>query len=194
VHHLASSFVLGYHGCDQDVAEKLIDGAAFKASNNDYDWLGPGIYFWESNPLRGLNWAVETSKRLSSNIKIPAVVGAVIDLGRCLDFTTLAGIELAEIAYKSLVDVAKTAGLSLPKNGKDRLRRNLDCAVVRRLHTVLQEMGEVPVDSVRRVFTEGDPIYPDAGFDRETHIQIAVCNPDCIKGVFRVPPDQLKHH
>jgi hypothetical protein len=192
VHRLTTSFVLGYHGCDSDVAEKLIDGAAFKKSNNDYDWLGPGIYFWEANPLRGLDWASEQAKRKGSAIKRPAVVGAVIDLGRCLDFTTLAGIEFAALAYDSLENVTKAARLELPKNSGDRIRRNLDCAVVRRLHSILSDNGEPPVESVRGVFTEGDPIYPGAGFDRKTHIQVAVCNPECIKGVFRVPADQLR--
>jgi hypothetical protein len=49
---LTTSFILGYHGCDADVATRLIEGEPFKASENDYDWLGPGIYFWESNPQR----------------------------------------------------------------------------------------------------------------------------------------------
>jgi hypothetical protein len=47
VHRLTAGFVLAYHGCDLAVGERLLDGDAFKPSNNDYDWLGPGIYFWE---------------------------------------------------------------------------------------------------------------------------------------------------
>jgi hypothetical protein len=42
------------------------------------------------------------------------------------------------------------------------------------------------------VFIEGAPIYEGSGFFEKTHIQIAVCNPDCIKGVFRVPDAQLR--
>ena len=189
---LSSSFVLGYHGCDASIAKKLIDGETFKKSNNDYDWLGPGIYFWEANPRRGLDFAREYAHRKSGSIKTPTVVGAVVELGHCLDLTTLAGIELVKTAYDSLVKVSKAASLPLPANSEDLLRRNLDCAVIRRVHTILKEMGEAPVDSVRGVFTEGDAIYPGAGFYRKTHIQIAVCNPECIKGVFRVPPSQLK--
>jgi hypothetical protein len=33
---------------------------------------------------------------------------------------------------------------------------------------------------------EGKRIYPTSGFWNKTHIQICVCNPDNIKGVFRV--------
>jgi len=43
LHRLSTTFVLGYHGCDGDVAEKLIAGEPFEPSDNDYDWLGHGI-------------------------------------------------------------------------------------------------------------------------------------------------------
>jgi hypothetical protein len=44
---------------------------------------------------------------------------------------------------------------------------------------------------VRAAFPEGREIYPGAGFDEKTHIQIALRNLDCIKGVFRVPETHL---
>ena len=59
------------------VAEELLAGAPFKASHNDYDWLGPGIYFWEANPKRGLMFAEESATRSQVVISAPAVVGAV---------------------------------------------------------------------------------------------------------------------
>lgn len=52
------AFALGYHGCDRDVAETLLsEDPKFKHSTNDYDWLGSGIYFWENNPKRAMDWA-----------------------------------------------------------------------------------------------------------------------------------------
>ncbi len=39
--------VLAYHGCDAAVAERLLRGEPFRKSENDYDWLGAGVYFWE---------------------------------------------------------------------------------------------------------------------------------------------------
>lgn len=191
MHRLTSSFILGYHGCDRRVGERLLAGKAFKPSNNDYDWLGPGIYFWEANPVRGLEFAEEASKRKTSNISKPFVVGAVIELALCLDLTTSSALDWVRIAYESLVDVTRVAGLDLPSNSKDELRRNLDCAVVRRLHTILETQKLPAIDTVKGVFTEGEPVYPGAGFREKTHIQIAVRNPRCIKGVFRVPQDQL---
>ena len=51
-------FVLGFHGYDKTVTEKVFSGEAeLKSSDNDYDWLGHGIYFWENNPERALEFA-----------------------------------------------------------------------------------------------------------------------------------------
>ena len=192
MHRLSYSFVLGYHGCDRKVAEDLLGGKDFKQSNNDYDWLGGGIYFWEANPARGLEFANEL-KNLKRGPKIEnaAVVGVVIDLGLCLDLTTSAGLQQVRNAHEKLVEIAETAGFPLPKNSKDHSQRNLDCAVIRILHDVRKEAGEPPIDSVRGVFLEGEPLFEGSGFFAKTHIQICVRNPSCIKGVFRVPPGQL---
>jgi len=191
VHRLSASFVLGYHGCDVDVAEALFAGKSFQQSSNDYDWLGPGVYFWEANPQRGLDFAIEASSRRGTSIKKPTVVGSIIDLGLCLDMTTLGAIEMVKVAYRSLKETMEKAGNELPRNGRDLLLRRLDCAVVRRLHSILAETN-TSLDTVRGVFIEGEPIYPNAGFNEKTHTQIAVRDLGCIKGVFRVPEDQLR--
>jgi hypothetical protein len=120
------------------------------------------------------------------------VIGAIFELGLCLDLTTSSGLEWVRIAYHSLVEVTRAAGLDLPSNSKDHLRRNLDCAVIRRLHTILQAENLPAIDSVKGVFTEGQPAYPGSGLREKTHIQIAVRNPRCIKGVFRVPIEELR--
>lgn len=192
MHRLTSSFILGYHGCDREVGERLLNGEKPKPSQNDYDWLGPGIYFWDANPLRGLQFAEEASRRKTSKIQAPAVVGAVIDLGWCLDLTTSDGIEWLKDAYEDLAEIVRKAGLDPPRNSKEGLRRNLDCAVIRHLHRILAEKGSNPIDTVKGMFTEGHPAYPGSGFDEKTHVQIAVCNPACIKAFFRVPDHQAK--
>jgi hypothetical protein len=194
MHTLTTSFVLGYHGCDASVGEMLLAGKDFKKSTNAYDWLGHGIYFWEANPLRGLDFAKElkANARGPTKIKRPTVIGSAIDLGLCLDLTTSAGVEQVRIAHKRLKEIAVKAGFVLPKNNKDGLRRNLDCAVIQTLHEIRRTSGQLPIDTVRGVFIEGNKIYASSGFYEKTHIQICVCNPDCIKGVFRVPKRHLK--
>jgi len=85
----ASAFVLGYHGCDKAVGEKVLAGGEhLKASGNDYDWLGTGIYFWENSARRALDWAnfaKENPQFTRTKTTDPFVVGAIIDLGNCLD-------------------------------------------------------------------------------------------------------------
>ena len=60
------------------------------------------------------------------------------------------------------------------------------------VHTIRSDRSDQPVDTVKGVFIEGRPVYEGSGFYERTHIQIAVQNYDCIKGVFRVPPAQLR--
>jgi hypothetical protein len=185
--------VLGYHGCDRAVAEKLLRGEPFRNSENDYDWLGPGIYFWEANPQRALSFAKEVKKREPSKVKSPAVVGAVVEFGLCLDLASEAGIDQVKTAYDALRRVSAAAGTTLPVNdlGPDSLLRRLDCGVIRQLHDIREEGGQEPVDTVRGIFIEGKPIYDTAKFYTKTHCQICVRNPLQIKGVFRVSKSEL---
>ena len=194
MHRLTTTFVLGYHGCDESVAERLISGEPFQKSINDYDWLGPGIYFWEANPLRGLEFAVELQNApWGSDITTPAVVGAIIDLRFCLDLTTAAGIRQVRAAHASYISNCEQTGDVIPQNSADAnyLRRQLDCAVFTQLHQIREDDEDQPIDTVRGVFVEGEPAYEGAGFRARTHIQICVCNTSSMKGVFRAPSDQL---
>lgn len=97
-----AGLILGHHGCDAAVAERLLAGVPFQISRNTYDWLGFGAYFWESDPERGLQWARLMQQR-GAPITAPAVVGAVIDPGWCLDLTTQASLDVIRTAYEELV-------------------------------------------------------------------------------------------
>lgn len=90
--------------------------------------------------------------------------------------------------------VSEAAKTPMPVNelGPDLLKRHLDCAVINHLHAIRRNAGLEPFDTIRGAFREGAPIYENAGFYSKTHVQLCVCNPDCIKGVFRVPPAHLR--
>jgi hypothetical protein len=195
MHRLTTTFVLGYHGCDSSVAERVVAGEGFSPSGNDYDWLGAGVYFWESNPRRGVEFAHEAKTRLgaASPIKSPAVIGAVIDLRLCLDLSTSAGGDEVRQAYEAFEATVVASGVPMPRNrgGNDLLLRNLDRAVIEHLHSVRREKGLPEIDTVRGFYFEGDPIYPGAGFFKKTHVQICVRKPECIHGVFHVPVSDL---
>jgi len=158
----------------------------FKASNNDYDWLGSGMYFWENNPERALDYVQEHMGRRGIKDD-PAVVGAVLDLGHCLNLLEKYHIYNLKSTHSYLKSLTKASGQILPKNtvGKDKLMRHLDCAVIELHHDWNENVdNEQRYDSVRGVFQEGRPVYPGAGFREKTHIQIAIRNPNCIKGFF----------
>lgn len=147
------------------------------------------MYFWENNDKRAIDWAL--SKQKIGDLNNPTSVGAVIDLGYCLDLMDSSGIETIKRYYNILKANTKIEGLSLPQNinhpkvpGNDKTLRYLDCAVIELLHSEIKKAGEKEFDSVRALFIEGQPIYEDAGFYNKTHIQICIRNPNCIKGYF----------
>ena len=91
--------------------------------------------------------------------------------------------------YENLLELQKLAGFELPRNPVDKssnelLLRYLDCAVIRSVHYYKNQQGEKSYDTVRGMFVEGEQLYPHAGFHDKNHIQICVCNSDCIKGYF----------
>lgn len=188
-------FVLGFHGCDRDVAEKILGSGNehLKHSENDYDWLGNGIYFWENNPERALQYARHLKRyptRGKAKITNEAVIGAIIDLGNCLNLLEAQSLQTIKASYDLLLHSHKLSGFPLPENAKplgeeeDVLLRRLDCAVVEMTHAFYASTGKKPFDTVRGVFWEGKELYPNAGFREKNHIQICVRNLNCIKGYF----------
>lgn len=174
--------IIGFHGCHETFAQAVLLGNVtvenWRPSENVWDWLGRGIYFWEHSPRRALRWAQEHYDR-------PAVLGAVLQLGRCFDLLDESVTVALSQAYDTLVEVFAATGQTLPTNegGAGKLRK-LDCLVI---NDCLDRLAEqvVEYDTVRGAFLEGTPVYPGASFSRETHIQLAVRNSACIIGVFR---------
>lgn len=193
-------FVLGFHGCDRTVAEKVFSGKTeLKLSDNDYDWLGNGVYFWENNPERALAFAqrIKQYPKISrGKIETPAVVGAIIDLGHCFNLLDSKFIQLLKVGYNIVSENIRQSGETMPQNtaidkNGDVLKRCLDCAVIEAVHDKQDELFKIgkadyKFDTTRGVFIEGEQVYPTAGFRSKNHIQICVRNPACIKGYFRV--------
>ena len=185
-----TAFVLGFHGTEDAIAQNVIGRniAHLEHSRGRFEWLGHGIYFWEGDPQRALEWAQDGNAK--KKIKNPGVVGAIIDLGLCLDLTTRTGLDEIAQAHATLVESYAASCQPVPDNtgGKDRFKRELDCQVIQALHLYRKENGLAPYDSVRAPFPEDEPLYEGAGFRKRNHIQIAVINPECIKGYFRPIP------
>ena len=151
----------------------------WRKSQNTYDWLGEGIYFWEHSPSRAMRWATEHFGKRA------AVLGAVIQLGACFDLLDEKLTALLAHGYHELKKSLAIADQPLPVNGgKAKNLRELDCAVIN--YCLNRVIGpKVPFDTARGAFLEGPPIFAGTTISAETHIQISVRNVDCILGVFR---------
>lgn len=183
-----NGLTIGFHGCDEEVARRVVlNRATLVTSNNAYDWLGGGIYFWENDPIRAFEFAKDKYEE-------PCVIGAVINLGYCLDLSTRTGLNSIKAAWSDMVKpIYDTGVLKNNKPGRkgengELMLRFLDCYVVEAVHYYNKKKGYEAFDSVRAPFWEGEEIYPTAGFFNKNHIQLCIRNTDCILGYF-LPKD-----
>lgn len=180
--------LIGYHGCDQAIRDAIIaDKVMLRVSQNKYDWLGAGYYFWEDNYARALDFATHPLGK--KQIIKPSVLGAVIELGYCLDLMNMDHILMVKDSFYSLSALFSISKKQLPVNksveaSNDILLRELDCAVIENLHKQRSLNHKKAFDSVRGLFVEGQPVYEGAGFHDKNHIQLCIRNPNCIKGFF----------
>lgn len=186
--------VIGYHGCDKEVAERVLSGnGELEYSSNKHDWLGKGIYFWEYGRTRAYEWAKWRSSIGGPGVKIktPAVVGAVISLGNCFDLLDTKNTKMLGEMFKLYQDVCQKTGCELPQNLRsgpndpDHKKRLLDCAVVNFAIEATEVLEKVKYHSVRCVFTEGMQAFEGSFIMQKSHIQIAIRDRSAILGVFR---------
>jgi hypothetical protein len=150
--------LVAFHGTRRATAKKLIRGDEFGVSENDDDWLGHGIYFWEFAPQQAWWWA---RRRYGIDA---AVVGSLVRLGHCLDLLDPSNATLLREAHGDLAAALHVAGQRLPANANNH--KYLDCAVFNWLYRLLRE-GSRPIDSCRTVFvplqqTKGMPSFGSA--------------------------------
>ena len=177
--------VIAYHGCDAAVRDRLLSGEPFIQSSNDFDWLGAGTYFWEYGERRALQFAHDQQQR--GKVANPAVVGALIQLGNCFDLMDTRFTDELASAFDMFEATHRGHGTTMPKNaGVDLKLRRLDCAVLNFYLTHLEKSDPAErYDVVRCGFVEGEPAFEGSGIYQQSHVQLAVRNPDCILGVFR---------
>ena len=103
--------ITGYHSCDKDIGLQVLNGQArLNLSKNSWDWLADGIYFWEQNPHRAIEYAIEVAQGEQFNkvkIKTPFVLGAIIQLGNCLNLVESHSLSILDAAYKGLKNYTK---------------------------------------------------------------------------------------
>lgn len=196
-----NSLIIGFHGCDAAVRDTLLMVPdVIQKSEEPHDWLGHGVYFWENNYDRALEWAQDKARR--GTIKEPAVIGAVLSLDHCFDLLDSRFIKMVQVYYKLMTASYQAANRELPANKdsrgdvhQDRVLRELDCAVIEFMHQKIREQIAEDIatkgftsftafDSARGVFTEGGPAFQGAGIQLKSHSQICIRNLNCIKGFF----------
>jgi hypothetical protein len=106
--------VTGYHACKHEFATALREGKIsiqeWMPSRNPYDWLGDGIYFWESSKTRARHWAEEIVGGEADVLEVD------LELGLCLDLMDTEYIELLRETYDSLVGLYREEEWQLPEN------------------------------------------------------------------------------
>jgi len=182
--------ITGFHSCDKKVGLAVLNGEMnLKPSNNDWDWLGSGVYFWEQNPMRALEYAQESKVGKQFNkirIETPFVLGAIIELGNCLNLMEPKSLNIIKSSHDALSRLYANSDEPMPVN--KNANRKLDCAVIKYVHKTRRDTGEDPIDTIRCPFQEGDPVYESSHFTDRLHIEICVLNTDLIKGYFLPRP------
>lgn len=161
--------VLAFHGTSRKVAEKILSGESeLKSSSHSWEWLGDGVYFWENAPERALRWAIEREK------EDPTVIGAIIQVGRCLNMMDKSSNLPVIQAYERVKELFDANRIPLAENkGKFHYR---DAIVLNYVHRIA-EVNKAPYDTVRAAYIEGDPLFEGTEIRSDTHIQICVRNP-----------------
>ena len=177
--------VVAFHGTSQTTAAKLVDGTAFGPSENDDDWLGHGVYFWEYAPQQAWWWAKRRYGRDA------AVVGALVRLGHCVDLLDPNNTELLTTAHSELEAALRAAGMTLPKNANSHKYR--DCAVFNYLYAKL-DRESLTIESCRAVFVPLEKgklprLWDRSGVLDGAHIQLCVREPNNILAVWPVRRD-----
>lgn len=175
--------VVGFHGTTRETALRIVTEQQFKPSQNDDDWLGHGVYFWEYAPKQAWDWA-KTHYAAGEDI---AVVGSMIRLGNCLDLLDPENAELLVAAKGYLEQTIAREGRKMPRNFNSN--KYLDCAVFQTFYDLNDAEGDA-IDTSRAVFVPSGSkqrLWLRSGLYYGSHVQLCVRNTDCILGTWIVP-------
>lgn len=107
-----------------------------------------------------------------------AVVGAIIQLGRCLDLLD------TEHTQRLATFAAEYEKNTTPMPENRGSRRSRDCFLINGFCEHMEARG-MGFDTVRGLFQEGESIMEGSAILTLNHIQIVVRNPRAIIGLFR---------
>lgn len=107
----------GYHGTTIKAAVDIKSHLNFEREDQDWHWLGYGIYFWQDTPLRAWEWAEHKVREDLKNGKHsePAVISASIDLSKCLDMLDTRFWPLVDSAWTNVAEFYASLGEPAPQ-------------------------------------------------------------------------------
>lgn len=132
-----------------------------------------------------MEYALECAKRkqkFNGTIETPFIIGAMIELGNCLNLLEPNSLSIIRKAFLGLKELCEQSGVQMPVN--KGANRALDCSVIQFLHESNKKSHIKPYDSIRSAFMEGGLVYPNSNFTDKLHIEICVLNKKLIKGYF----------
>lgn len=184
--------IVGYHGTRLSVALDIVNRRQpFDSPENEGDWLGRGVYFWEYAP-RQAEWWADRSRRLRGWDEPVAILGSMIRLGACLDLLDPLNMDVIKRYHRDFCE--KRAGIGAPIPANRRNKRSLNCAVFEYLYADLEPPGtprRFGVDTARGAYVPTAAkkrIWAGSWLYEQSHIQVCVRNPACILGTWLHKP------
>ena len=111
----------------------IIGREGFRLSQNDYDWLGDGVYFFQDGSLRAWQWARE---RHGDDA---AVIGADIRLVDCMDLLDVGRNRILSNAHGEYTRRLEEAGQAVPTQSGGA--HPLDREVINYAVSVVEDSG-----------------------------------------------------
>lgn len=171
---------VGYHGTSAANAAQIL-ATGWIPSGSRADWLGHGIYFFES---QGRAWQWVSAAGAPDQTVIRARFR--FPPGRLLDLTDPAGIALLA-SYARDFEASLSPGVAATlANDDDNSLLYLDCALIDFTVQLLALRDGIVVSAVRGAYEEGLPVHQlrSGAATRVrsfSHVQLAVRDPACIK-------------
>jgi hypothetical protein len=162
--------VYGYHGTSRVRAKSIIENG-FRLSDRGYDWLGPGVYFWQDAPQRALEWAMKYHP------DDPVVIRSSIlfEEGKTMDLLDTRWFPSLSERYADYVASFLESELRIPEQDPNQSKKHyLDHSFLDYISLIINRCSPGRISVIRAAFTEGNPIYLNSAIHDLSHVQISV--------------------
>jgi hypothetical protein len=163
------SLVRAHHAGYASEIQPFLDGAeGISESQSTVNWLGRGVYFWESDHRCAEKWAIRNVREmiLEGHLETELLIDLLIDDQRSQAFWKLAEKQAAAIQSSSC-----------KPNDKSKEYFGLDGELINRLRTDLEKQYA----GIRMAFCLDEPVLPDGHLFPRQQIQICLWNCQVIR-------------